>query len=507
MRTSSEKVKKAEKAEKVAAQTAEKPANTETAAKAAAAGTPATNGTPTSRKPRAPRHGWHRALDVIVIVALIIGANVLITLGFELYSSLANVMWDEYRAASSESIDTVIVGSSTGQRSFDPSVLDNTLGTTTFNMATPAQELDDSYTAAKQAIEDHHVKRVILALDYESVSTVKWPGSHVAFTRAKMAGESFPQAVADYWKLLTSSSFFDGADSICALFPWGYNHVELDTEHIATNFTDRVSDTTPVEAAERVMDGWTYYGNGYGNYDGVLDYSTARDHLSVSVDGPADFDQQGLDWIQNICDLCRENGVQLVVVVTPRPAYNVLAYGEKYPEQMSRLQQVVEESGATFIDANMAKITWYEPRDTDFYDGEHLNHDGASYFSQAFAQALEVLDAGGSISDLTYSYDQWDDYLASIDEISAVISTSYKEDNNAVVSAIAYTGSNVQVEYRFSLVAEDGSATLLQDWSTSDTCAIPEDQLPEGASEVEVCVRRAGATVGYERYCMQDISG
>ena len=199
--------------------------------------------------------------------------------------------------------------------------------------------------------------------------------------------------------------------------------------------------------------------------------------------------------------------MQLVVVVTPRPAFNVLAYGEKYPEQMSRLQQVVEESGATFIDANMAKITWYEPRDTDFYDGEHLNHDGASYFSQAFAQALEVLDAGGSISDLTYSYDQWDDYLASIDEISAVISTSYKEDNNAVVSAIAYTGSNVQVEYRFSLVAEDGSATLLQDWSTSDTCAIPEDQLPEGASEVEVCVRRAGATVGYERYCMQDISG
>ena len=156
-------------------------------------------------------------------------------------------MWDEYRAAANENIDTVIVGSSTGQRSFDPSVLDATLGTTTFNMATPAQELDDSYTAAKQAIEDHHVKRVILALDYESVSTVKWPGSHVAFARAKMAGESFPQAVADYWKLLTSSSFFDGADSICALFPWGYNHVELPTTATATATTMAYS-TTPRRA-------------------------------------------------------------------------------------------------------------------------------------------------------------------------------------------------------------------------------------------------------------------
>lgn len=493
MPTSSEKVEKAEVPEKATA--------------TAPAGTPATNGTPAPRKPRAPRHGWHRALEVIVIVALIIGANVLITLGFELYSSLANVMWDEYRAAASENIDTVIVGSSTGQRSFDPSVLDTTLGSTTFNMATPAQELDDSYTAAKQAIEDHHVKRVILALDYESISTVKWPGSHVAFARAKMAGEPLPQAVADYWGLLTSSSFFDGADSICALFPWGYNHVELDAEHIATNFNDRMSGTAPVQAAERVMDGWTYYGNGYGNYDGVLDYSTARDRLSVTEEGPADFDRQGLDWIQNICDLCRENDVQLVVVVTPRPAFNVLAYGEKYPEQMSRLQQVVEQAGGAFLDANLAKGGWYEPRETDFYDGEHLNHDGAARFSQAFASALQALDAGGSTSILTYSYDQWDQYLASIDDISAVTSTSCMEDNNTVVKATAYTGSNVQVEYRFSLVAADGTTTLLQDWSTSDTCSIPQDELPEGSSEVEVCVRKVGTTVGYERYCMQDISG
>lgn len=467
----------------------------------------APTGSPAAHRPRAPRHGWQRALEVVVIIALIIGANVLITLGFELYSSLANVMWDEYRAAAGESIDTVIVGSSTGQRSFDPSVLDATLGTTTFNMATPAQELDDSYTAAKQAIEDHHVKRVVLALDYESISTVKWPGSHVAFARAKMAGESFPQAVADYWQLLTSSSFFDGADSICALFPWGYNHVELDAEHIATNFNDRVSGTAPVQAAERVMDGWTYYGNGYGNYDGVLDYSTARDHLSVTEDGPADFDQQGLDWIQNICDLCREHGVQLVVVVTPHPAFNVLVYGEKYPEQMLRLQQVVERAGGTFLDANLAKDGWYETRDEDFYDGEHLNHDGATRFSQAFASALQALDAGDSTSSLTYSYDQWDQYLASIDNISAVTSTSYMEDNNTVVNAIAYTGSNVPVEYRFSLVADDGTTTLLQDWSTSDTCTIPQDKIPEGSSEVEVCVRKAGTTVGYERYCMQDISG
>ena len=48
---------------------------------------------------------------------------------------------------------------------------------------------------------------------------------------------------------------------------------------------------------------------------------------------------------------------------------------------------------------------------------------------------------------------------------------------------------------------------VVQDWGTSDTCTIPQEQIPEGSSQVEVCVRKAGSAVGYARYCMVDISG
>ena len=154
------------------------------------------------------------------MLAVIVAVDALCSFALEQYGSLSSVMWSEYRAAAGESIDTVVVGSSTAQRAFDPAVLDATLGTTTFSMATPAQPLDDSYTAAKQAIEDHHVRRVILGVDYESLSNENWAGSHVAFARAKMDGESLSQAVADYWKLLVSPAFFGRADSLCALFPW-----------------------------------------------------------------------------------------------------------------------------------------------------------------------------------------------------------------------------------------------------------------------------------------------
>lgn len=434
---------------------------------------------------------------------MLVALDVLFSFALEQYGSLSGVMWSEYRAAAGESIDTVVVGSSTAQRAFDPSVLDAELGTSTFSMATPAQPLDDSYTAASEAIRDHHVRRVILGVDYESISNDNWAGSHVAFARAKMDGEPLPQAVAEYWGLLTSPSFFGRADSLCALFPWGYNHVKLNPGSVVANVRERLSGDDTLAAAKVVNGGWTYYGNGYGNYDNVIDYSMARTETSVAIHGTGDFKQTCLDQVAAIARLCRENGVQLVVVVTPRPAFNVLVYGEKYPEQMTRLQDVVKSEGATFVDANLLHADAYSPQDADFGDGEHLNRDGATRFSQAFAGVLKALDAGQDVGSLSYSYDTWDQYLASIHQISAVVSRlDTSGDGATTVTAQVYTGTDVQVEYRFLLVDKDGNTTVLQDWSGSDSCEVPQGS----HGEVKVCARQVGSTTDYDRYCMQELT-
>ena len=458
---------------------------------------------PTSRERRSADtpYGWRRRVaEALAVLAVVVAMDVLCSFAIEQYGSLSSVMWSEYRAAAGESIDTVVVGSSTAQRAFDPAVLDAALGTGTFSMATPAQPLDDSYTAARQAIGDHRVKRVILGVDYESISNDNWAGSHVAFARAKMDGEPLLQAVADYGKLLTSPSFFGRADSLCALFPWGYNHVKLDPGSVAANVRERLSGDNTLEAAKVVNGGWTYYGRGYGNYDNVIDYAQAQKDTSISIHGLSDFKQTCLSQVADIARLCRENGVQLVVVVTPRPAFNVLVYGETYPEQMARLQQVVEDEGATFVDANLLHAETYCPQDADFGDGEHLNRDGATRFSQAFAGMLKALDAGQDVRPLSYSYANWGQYLASIHQISAVVSRLDVGDGGAAtVTAQAYTGTDVQVEYRFALVAKDGATTPIRDWSSSNSCDVPQGS----RGEVMVCARLVGSTADFDRYCMQ----
>ena len=170
---------------------------------------------------------------------------------------------------------------------------------------------------------------------------------------------------------------------------------------------------------------------------------------------------------------------------------------------MSRLQRVVEQGGGTFVDANLLRSEAYSPLDADFGDGEHLNRTGATRFSQAFASVLQALDAGQDIGALSYSYDRWDQYLSSIKHLSAIVSRlDVGDDGTATVTAQAYTGTDVQVEYRFLLVGEDGGTTVLRDWSSADSCDVPQGS----RGQVMVCARQVGSTADYERYCLQGLA-
>ena len=193
--------------------------------------------------------------------------------------------------------------------------------------------------------------------------------------------------------------------------------------------------------------------------------------------------------------------MQLVVVATPRPAFNVLCYGDTYPQQMSRLRDAVEAGGGVFLDANLLGRGVFAPKDSDFADGEHLNATGAEAFSATLAEYLKRIDAGEDVSSLSYSYEDWSEYLASIDYISAVTLDGSVDSGVATLTATPYTGTNVQVEYQFCLCDADGNVTgVLRDWNpdASVTCEVPAD----GSLSVRVNARQVGSSVDFERYCV-----
>jgi hypothetical protein len=168
---------------------------------------------------------------------------------------------------------------------------------------------------------------------------------------------------------------------------------------------------------------------------------------------------------------------------------------------MTRMRNLVESSGCVFLDANLLKRSHYAPTAEDFGDGEHLNAAGAEEFSAVFAEYLQQLDAGEDASEMSYSYEDWSDYLASIDYISAVTLDGSVENGVATLEATPYTGTSVQVEYQFCLCDGDGNVTsVLQDWSPNATvtCEVPAD----GSLSVRVNARQVGSNIEYEQYCV-----
>ena len=215
----------------------------------------ADNGTP-----KRPRSVLRRVVETLVIFGIVVGLDVLLVYALFPFGSTSEVVWSEYAAAANQDIDTVIVGSSTGQRCVDPNVLDSARGTSTFSLATPAQPIENTYLAVSEAISSHHVHRVIMGVDYETMSLDPWDKGTVTFVQAKAAHESLPKAIGDYAWLLTTPGFPSTTKFLEVLFPWTLAHVKGGLGSIADNVRMRLDGTTTIEAAEVRDSAWTYVG-------------------------------------------------------------------------------------------------------------------------------------------------------------------------------------------------------------------------------------------------------
>lgn len=436
------------------------------------------------------------ALTALILIIAAALANWGLGYALEPYGTITEVIWSQYRALEPGQIDTLCLGSSYAHRSFDPAALDSTLGSTSFNFATPAQSLDCSYEAIELAIEEHGVQRVILGLGIETLPQTPWINTYITFKQAKMAGMDPVGRLSELLSIPLHGSFFGGAASLGSFFPWAYNHVALNPSAIMGNI--RARQTLSLDEAAAANDpGMTVFGMGYCNYDTHLPYDwISPSQVSANRWDVAQADDENLAALERILALCADKGVELYVVVTPRPSFETLGYGRTYPANMSGLQQIVEEGGGIYLDFSLIHADVYAPLDDDFGDPEHLNPVGAERFSQALGTLIARAEAGEDIQSDFYRYSAWGEYLASQTRISIVNFETSVADGSLTAVATAYVGDPAQVLYRFILVEADGTAHTVQDWSPDPklvlereghgTCTIRVDaRMADSAGEVD----------------------
>ena len=96
-----------------------------------------------------------------------------------------------------------------------------------------------------------------------------------------------------------------------------------------------------------------------------------------------EFDEECYDYLQKITDLCKENGIELVLIKAPS------IYPYWYDEYDKQIESFAEENDLdfyNFLDSTQEIGIDYQ---TDTYDGGlHLNLDGATKLSKYFANIL-----------------------------------------------------------------------------------------------------------------------
>lgn len=312
-------------------------------------------------------------------------------------------MWKNYQEM--EELDMIYVGSSVCQSTFNPVIIDELTGTNSYNMGTPSQSIDLSYVAVKMAIKEHPIKRVVLGFGYFVLTSQNSKQAEAAFIRAQNQQGTFLEAVlsdVDYiYRNIGENT------SVNFMFPWVNNHVKFNTDSVVENITKKIRSFSSADTDARETE---CEKRGMLLYTDVMNYDEPGDDNSWNWYQP-EFSTNAVKKMREFCKLCRENDIELVVINTPRPAFDITTYAGDYYAQYLWLKEFFAEYGVAYYDFNFVKPEIFISQPEYYYNFEHLNEVGAEAFSKSFSKFMSEKEQGRVVEDLFYN---WEEYLESI---------------------------------------------------------------------------------------------
>ena len=298
------------------------------------------------------KHKWLPAV-LLSIALFITGSYLAAWLLIPLRQSYGGT-WESYRQEEENSVDILFFGSSLTYCNIVPSVIWEESGISTYLMAGPEQTIPITYSYIKEACRTQHPKVVAL-----EITGMLYP-RYCNFTKANIA--YMP------WSLNRLEATFQAAEPELRpglLFP-------------ILDYHSRWSEVTRYELISHLRPQVDLLA-GYTFLDTIVPQGevTYRDYTAESEDYA-----RNLTYLQAIYDFCRENGMELLLFLTP-------SKGQIPPEALEQLKTDISAlSGVTFIDFNEHFDELGIDDSTDWHDFLHFNCRGAEKFSRYLAGYL-----------------------------------------------------------------------------------------------------------------------
>lgn len=304
----------------------------------------------------------------------------------------SRIMLNELYAAAG-SIDTVFVGSSHCYRSFDPALVDERLGTHSFNAGTSQQLPDGSYWLLREITDENDLDTVYLEMfftGYNQQASADVPMATFLITDYMRA--SSPNRYRYLWEMGGLAALPD------LILP--ARHAIADPGALPELWRAKLTDGYAAGSYKYVTyPGEGYRGRGFVWVDGTPQYGY---YPIFSVDPAAPLSDFGRQNLTRITQLCKEKGIRLVLVTAPLPNA-FAAITPNYQAYVDALREFAAQNGLEYWDFTLFKDTQALPLGHEhFADTHHLNGTGAELFTAAFCQVAAQSAAGQDVLPLFF---------------------------------------------------------------------------------------------------------
>ena len=347
-------------------------------------------------KPTAPKRRWLRRLAGALAFAaltavLCLGLNFLLVDDIHAYT---RVMLGELYAQSGQ-IDTLFLGSSHCYRSFDPALVDENLGTNSFNAGSSQQLPDGSYYLLRQALAQNDLDTVYLETFFTGYN--QEASSNVPLACYLLTDYMDPLSVDRYaylWEMGGLAAFLD------LIFP--ARHSIVSPEDLPELWLAKLSDGYDITNYSYVTypeEGEAYRGDGFVYTSGTPPYGFGA---VMDLDPNAPLSEFGWSNLARITQLCRQEGVEIVLVTAPLPSA-FADHTAHYQAYVDAMKTYAAENNLQYWD-----FTLFRDPDLlalefdDFSDAHHLNGQGAEKFTTAFCQVVKAYKQGQDVDRFFY---------------------------------------------------------------------------------------------------------
>ncbi len=329
----------------------------------------------------------NRGITAILLAAVMVIVSSALMIGLFLRSELFYYQDIKLREELAGTVDTIVVGSCQDKFAFVPSVLDEELGSVSYNLSGIHAPLYGQIALMEEELSRNPVERVIIGVDYDTLAYTSKGIKAIGDTKI------IPRLITP---LERAKYFFSNI------------HIE-DYDIIYSQYTNAGLVCTKAWITGQKLAGVPYEARGHyclpANDMSLVSNDPISEYQTYSLE--TDIIENNDKLLKDLIGMCKEKGAEVMMVMTPAADSYVWTY-DGWDVVHGQLKQIADENDIVFLDFNLYKTKNDLFDDKISYEDKwHLSDVGSEVFTREFSDIYRKVDAGDDVTELFYEeYEQ-----------------------------------------------------------------------------------------------------